>query len=407
VSTPIFDVTGEIYRPAAPYRTVADRRREMLDKVGLIKQRNLATNAPSMAFYAILMAAGVLVMLGLVMVLSASSVTSLHAGDSPWRLFIRQCIWAGFGLICGLVAYRTPYTAWRKFVGPLLLVSYLLMLAPFSPMGISVNGARAWIGIGAFTIQPSEILKLAVLLYCADILQRRQKEIHDIKRTMFPCLAIMGFASFLSFIQKDLGTAIVFAAIMIGVMMMAGIRARNVAGVALMSGLAGAALAMTDERRRMRFTAFLNLEDNKGHYAYQVYQSILSISNGGVTGAGIGQGTGKWGYVPLAHSDFIFAIIAEELGLAGVVVILGGFLALAFFGFQAAISARDHFSALLAGGITFWFVIQAIINIGGVSGLIPVTGLTLPLISYGGSSLLVSMTAIGLLLQVARNMRVS
>ncbi len=407
MSTPIFDVTGEIYRPAAPYRTVADRRREMLDKVGLIKQRNLATNAPSMAFYAILIAAGVLVMLGLVMVLSASSVTSLHAGDSPWRLFGRQCIWAVFGLACGVVAYRTPYTAWRKFVGPLLLVSYILMLAPFSPMGISVNGARAWIGFGAFTIQPSEILKLAVLLYCADILQRRQKEIHDIKRTMIPCLAIMGFASFLSFIQKDLGTAIVFAAIMIGVMMMAGIRARNIAGVAFMSGLAGVALAMTDDRRRMRFTAFLNLEDNKGHYAYQVYQSILSISNGGVTGAGIGQGTGKWGYVPLAHSDFIFAIIAEELGLAGVVVILGGFLALAFFGFQAAISARDHFSALLAGGITFWFVIQAIINIGGVSGLIPVTGLTLPLISYGGSSLLVSMTAIGLLLQVARNMRVS
>lgn len=407
MTTPVFDVTGEIFRPVPSIRSVSQRRRETLDRIGLAKERRLATDAPSMAFYAILIAGGVLVMLGLVMVLSASSVTSLHAGRGPWRLFIRQCLWAGGGLAAAWFAYRTPYSAWRKFVGPLLLVAYVLMLVPFTSMGISVNGARAWIGIGPVTVQPSEILKLAVLLYCADILQRRQKEIMDWKRTLLPCLIVMGLASALTFAQGDLGTAIVFGAIMIGVMMMAGIRAMHVSLIGVMAVVGGLVLAMSSERRRLRFTAFLDIEGNKSVYGYQVYQSILSISNGGITGTGIGQGVGKWGYVPLAHSDFIFAIIAEELGLVGVFAVLGGFLALAFFGFQIAISARDHFSAFLAGGITFWFVIQAIINIGGVSGLLPVTGLTLPLISYGGSSLLVCMTAMGLLLQVARNMRVS
>ena len=407
MTTTMFDTTGEMFKPTPVTTSVAQRRRAVLNKAGIAEQRRLATDAPSMTFYGIMIASGVLVMLGLVMVLSSSSVTSLHAGHSPWRLFAKQCMWAAFGLLAGSVAYRTPYAAWRKLVGPLLGFSYLMMLAPFSPLGISVNGARAWIGFGPVTIQPSEILKLAVLLYCADLLQKRQKEIHDPRRTLFPCLFVMGAASFLSFIQQDLGTSIVFASIMLGVMMMAGMRARQVGALAIATGAVGFLVAMSSERRRLRFTAFLNIEGNKGHYAYQVYQSILSISNGGITGTGIGQGAGKWGYVPLAHSDFIFAIIAEELGLLGVVVVLGGFLALAFFGFQAAISSRDHFSALLAGGITFWFVIQAIINIGGVSGLMPVTGLTLPLISYGGSSLLVSMTAIGLLLQVARNMRVS
>jgi cell division protein FtsW len=162
---------------------------------------------------------------------------------------------------------------------------------------------------------------------------------------------------------------------------------------------------MLTATRRHRWTAFLNLEGTKGHYGYQVWESILSIANGGILGVGAGEGTGKWGYVPLAHSDFIFAIIAEEFGLIGAFGIIGGFLILAYFGIQAAIGARDPFGAVLAGGITTWFCTQAFINIGGVTGAMPVTGLTLPLISYGGSSLFMSMAADGLLLNVARNMK--
>ena len=162
---------------------------------------------------------------------------------------------------------------------------------------------------------------------------------------------------------------------------------------------------MITSSRRNRWTAFLNLDETKGSFGYQVWQSILSISNGGVSGVGVGAGTGKWGYVPLAHSDFIFSTIAEEMGLIGAAVVIGGFLTLVVFGLRAALHAEERFGALLAGGVTMWFAIQAIINIGGVTGSMPVTGLTLPLISYGGSSLLVCMSAAGLLMNVARNMK--
>jgi cell division protein FtsW len=157
--------------------------------------------------------------------------------------------------------------------------------------------------------------------------------------------------------------------------------------------------------RRQRFVAFLNVEGNKGHWGYQVYQSMISIANGGMTGVGVGDGAGKWGYVPLAHTDFIFAIIAEELGFVGAISVIGLFFLFIVFGIQAALGARDAFGALLAGGVTAWFGVQAIVNIGGVTGAMPVTGLTLPFISYGGSSLLVTMAATGLLLNVARHMK--
>jgi cell division protein FtsW len=169
--------------------------------------------------------------------------------------------------------------------------------------------------------------------------------------------------------------------------------------------LAALFLTLVTSSRRNRWTAFLNLDETKGSFGYQVWQSILSISNGGISGVGVGAGTGKWGYVPLAHSDFIFSTIAEEMGLIGVTVVIGGFLTLVVAGLRAALGAEERFGALLAGGITMWFALQAIINIGGVTGSMPVTGLTLPLISYGGSSLLVCMSAAGLLMNVARNMK--
>ena len=157
--------------------------------------------------------------------------------------------------------------------------------------------------------------------------------------------------------------------------------------------------------RSQRWTAFWHLDETKAHVGYQVYQAMISIANGGISGVGVGEGAGKWDYVPLAHSDFIFAIIAEEFGVVGVFAVLGLFLGFVLFGIQAALGARDVFGALLAGGITSWFGVQAFINVGGVTATMPVTGLTLPFISYGGSSLLVSMAAAGLLLNVARNMK--
>jgi cell division protein FtsW len=277
------------------------------------------------------------------------------------------------------------------------------MLLPFVPsLGTSVNGARAWIHVGSMSFQPSELLKLAVLLFCADLLSRRATEMADLRRTLWPCLGVLAAATVLCLLQMDLGSAIVLGAIVLAVAFIGGTPFVPLTLTAGALSVASTAFALSSERRRRRWTAFLDLAGNKDHYGYQVYQSMLSIANGGPTGVGVGAGSGKWGYVPLAHSDFIFAIVAEELGLVGVVAVLGGFLLLTFFGVQVALAARDRFGMLLAGGITTWFAVQAVINVGGVTGMLPVTGLTLPLISYGGSSLLTSLIAAGLLLNVAR-----
>jgi cell division protein FtsW len=205
--------------------------------------------------------------------------------------------------------------------------------------------------------------------------------------------------------QKDIGSATIFGGILLLMCFIAGLPKRHLAYVCGFVAAGAVFVIATSTTARARFTSFLDLEGTKGYRGYQVYQSLLSIANGGPTGVGIGSGTGKWGYVPLSHSDFIFAIIAEELGLVGTVLVLGGFIALVYLGVQTALGARDMYGALLAGGVTAWFGVQAIVNIGGVTGSLPMTGLTLPFISYGGSSLMVSMAAAGLLLNVARNMK--
>jgi cell division protein FtsW len=397
--------TAPIVRPVSSL-SVAERRRATLERTGIASRRRLTSSTPTVAFYGILALTILLVMFGLVMVLSSSSVSMLHAGQSPLRMFNRQLFWATFGAAAMFFTYRTPYLVWKKWAPVIFGFGVALMLLPFVPgWGSSSNGARAWVGNGVYRFQPSEFLKVAVLLVSAKVLADRFKEIHDMRRTFVPIALFLGLACGLCVLQGDLGSAIVFAAIIFGVAFMAGMQMRVLVGSGFLVTLLGVGAVMSSDYRRQRWTAFFNLEETKGHYGYQVYQSMISIANGGLTGVGVGEGAGKWGYVPLAHSDFIFAIIAEEFGLLGVIAVLGMFLGLVLFGIQAALGARDVFGALLAGGITAWFGVQAFINVGGVTATMPVTGLTLPFISYGGSSLLVSMAAAGLLLNVARNMK--
>ena len=205
--------------------------------------------------------------------------------------------------------------------------------------------------------------------------------------------------------QRDLGAAIVLSGIAFTVLYMAGSPVRWIGAAALGAMVGGLGYVLTSSTGISRWTAFLDIEGNREHSAYQVWQSMLSISNGGVTGVGPGAGTSKWGYVPLAHSDFIFTVIAEEFGLIGSSLVIGGFTLITMLGFVVAMRAPDYSGALLAAGITVWFAVQAVINIGGVVGAMPVTGLTLPLISYGGSSLMITLAAAGLLLNVARKVQ--
>lgn len=361
---------------------------------------------PPVAFYALALTVAALVMLGLIMVLSASSITSFHDGESPWQYFSKQLMWAGLGVIALTLTYKVPYLTWRRLAKPMLLVATLGMLVPFVPgLGQSRNGAKAWIVVGGQSVQPSEFMKLALLVYCADLLSTRRARLDDLRATFKPCVYVLLLAAGLTVLQGDLGSAVVITMIALVTMFIGGVPVTPLAGTAAVFAGGGVLFVLSTAYRRARWTAFLDVKGNRGHTSYQVWQAMISIANGGPTGVGVGAGTGKWGYIPLAHSDFIFAIVAEELGLIGSVAVIGGFALITFFGIQVALAAADRFGMMLAGGIATWFSVQAVINIGGVSGAMPVTGLTLPFISFGGSSLMASMAAAGLLLNVARHAR--
>jgi cell division protein FtsW len=358
---------------------------------------------PTGTFYAIAGVVSVLVMLGLVMVLSASAVTEANLGHSPYRVFGKQAMWAGLGLIALVAMVKISYRRWQRLVIPITVLAVAAMLAPFAPhIGASVNGARSWVRVGPLSVQPSEFLKIAVVILAADLLTRRRDDLGDRTATLFPLGLIAAVGAGLCLVQGDLGAAVVLGAIVFGVAWIAGVPLTPLAGMAV-AALGGALLFVVSSPRRLdRFTAFMNVADEKDHLAYQTYQGYLSMASGGLSGSGIGGSNAKLGYLPYAHSDFIFAVIADELGLIGTVAVIGGFAMLVALGVQTAIAAPDRFGMLLAGGIASWFGVQTIVNIGGVVGFLPVTGLTLPFFSSGGSSLLVSMTAAGLLLSVAR-----
>ena len=361
---------------------------------------------PPLAFYGIAVIIAILVALGLVMVLSASSVMSLHTDGSAWTYFVKQLVWSVLGVAALLVTAKVPYHVWRRLIPLALLGSFALMVLVLVPgIGVSVNGSRAWIHFGYFAVQPAELLKFALLLYCADLFARRADRMHEVRATLYPVLVVLAASGVLLMMQPDLGGALVMAAIVLGVAFIAGTPLVPLTATTGLAGVLGLIFVMSADYRRERWLAFLNLAQHKQDAGFQVWQSLIGIASGGVTGVGLGASKLKWGFLPEAHTDFIFAIIAEELGFVGVLAVCGLFCAFGFFGVQIALRAQDRFGMLLAGGVTAWVLTQALINIGGVVGLMPLTGLTLPFVSFGGSSLLVMMAAGGLLLNVARTAR--
>lgn len=387
-------------------RSVSERRILTLQKSGTAAKRKLSLKAPSATYYGIVVIVTFLTLLGIVMVLSSSSVMAFHNGNSPWSLFRRQALWGAIGLLAMVLTYRTPYNDYRRLVKPLMVTAFVLNLLPFIPgIGKEVNGARAWVNLGDLSFQPSELSKLVVVLFCADLIARRHRYLNVFKKTLMPCLIVMSVGAVLSGFQKDYGSALVFVGVVLMICFFAGIPWKWVGALTGVSVLGGAGVILFVGVARKRLTAFMHPLETKGKLGYQVHQSLLSIANGGPTGAGIGQGSSKWGYLPLAHSDFIFAVVAEELGAVGSLAVIGSFLGLVFLGMRVALGAREMFGSLLAAGISGWFAFQSIINIGGATGTLPLTGLTLPFLSAGGSSLMISMAATGVLLNVARNMK--
>ncbi|MBO9596415.1 MAG: putative lipid II flippase FtsW, partial [Cohnella sp.] len=298
------------------------------------------------------------------------------------------------------------YTYWRKWAVPALLICFGMLIIVLIPgIGVVRGGARSWLGIGSFGIQPSEFMKLAMILFLAKLLSERQNQITQFTKGLLPPLGIMGAAFALIMLQPDLGTGTVMIGASILAIYVAGARPAHLGGLALLGVLGLVGLIAAAPYRLQRITAFLDPWQDPLGAGYQSIQSLYAIGPGGLVGLGLGMSRQKYNYLPEPQTDFIFSILAEELGFIGGCLLILLFLMLIWRGMRTAITLTDPFGSLLAIGIVGIFAVQVLINIGVVIGMLPVTGVTLPLVSYGGSSLTLLLTALGILLNLSRYSR--
>ena len=352
----------------------------------------------------LLIVVGLLTVLGLVMVLSASSVQALRNHGSSWYFFNRQLLWVALGTAALIATSRVDYRRWRTIAVPVLGLSMAMMVLVLVPgIGIKVSGSSRWLGGGPFRLQPSELAKLGILLFSADLLARRHDKMRDWRSTTRPVIGFFGLLGVLLLAQPDLGTTLVTGCIVFGVLFLAGTPIAWMGGLGLGAASLTLLLAKIEPYRWRRMTSFLNPFADASNTGYQAAQGRIAMATGGLSGVGLGASRAKWGFLPAAHTDFIFAIIGEELGLLGSLSVLLLFGTFAVLGARAALRAPDRFGFLLAGGITAWVLGQAVINIGAVVGLLPITGVPLPFVSSGGSSLVPMMAGMGMLLNVTRN----
>jgi len=359
---------------------------------------------PLASYQIVLGTTSLLLGIGLIMVLSASSIFALVNYGSSFAIVIRQIIFAVLGIAGAVVAARMPLSLLRKLILPFLLGSVALIGATFIPgVGITVNGNRNWLPLfGGFQLQPSEFAKLALVLWIADLYARRQKYLGTPRYVLTPMVPVAGAVALLVVGQHDLGTAVVIFAVIVGMLWIAGLPGRQM-GAILAALFVGLLVAVANSPHRVeRFLNFTNPQADPDSAGYQSIHGMMALANGGFWGVGLGNSRQKWGSLPEAHTDFILAVVGEELGLLGTLVVLTLFIVLGFAGMRIAMRTREPFVRYAASGITIWLLIQAIINIGMVLGLLPVIGIPLPLISYGGSSLLVTLVALGILLNCAK-----
>lgn len=353
------------------------------------------------ADYAVLVGAvGVLCMAGLLMVLSASSVASLSTFGSPWWYFERQGMYLGLGAVAFLVAQATRLSFWQRMARPALLGTSLALLAVLVH-GRSAGGASRWLGVGPFQFQPSELAKLALVLFAADVLARREGKKGWAYRAG-PVLVAMAAFAILIVKQPDLGTAVVVCAIGTCMLFAAGFPLRWLGLLGAVGGLGGGVLAVSAPYRLARLTSYLDPSAHATTSGYQALQGLAALATGHLAGAGLGQSLASWGYLPNQYTDFIFAVLGQETGFIGSLVVVALFGTIGFVGTRVAWRASSSFESLVAAGVTSWLVLQAIVNIGAVAGVLPVTGVPLPFVSYGGTSLVIELFAVGLLANIAR-----
>jgi len=344
--------------------------------------------------------------IGFIMVYSSSAVRGYIQFDDPYHFLKMELMWAIMGLAAMAISMFVDLRRLRKFVKPALIVAIALLIAVKIPgIGRRVNGADRWIGLGPMSIQPSEVIKLSMVFVMAHILALDPQKIQSFRKGVLPILGLLGVIAGLIMLQPDLGTTLVIAGTTFFMLIAAGARTSHIVSLAgLGLGLVVAAIAAAPYRMR-RIFAFLDPWADPLGKGYQTIQALLALGPGGLFGLGLGQSRQKFLYLPENHTDFIFAMIGEELGFVGASLVILLFFLFAWRGFRVAMRAPDAFMGFLAVGLTAMVSIQAMVNMGVVSGVLPVTGITLPFISYGGTSLVFTMLGVGLLLNISREVR--
>ncbi len=400
--------TGRPPVQRAPRRPVVARPPQDNAVRRLYTRARKAWDRPLTAYYLILGGTLLITVLGLVMVYSASQITALQLSLPGSYFFRKQFLAAAIGTVLLLLASRMPVKLHRALAYPILAGAVFMMaLVQIPGIGVAVNGNQNWISLGgSFQIQPSEFGKLALVLWGADLLARKQDKrlLTQWKHMLVPLVPVAFMLLGLIMLGGDMGTAIILTAILFGLLWLAGAPTRLFVGVLSVAGTIGLLLIKTSPNRMARLQCIGATDPKAGAVdCWQAVHGIYALASGGIFGSGLGASVEKWGQLPEAHTDFIFAVTGEELGLAGTLSVLALFAALGYAGIRVAGRTEDPFVRYAAGGVTTWITAQAVINIGAVLGLLPIAGVPLPLFSYGGSALLPTMFAIGLLIAFARD----
>jgi cell division protein FtsW len=343
----------------------------------------------------------ILLLMGLTETISASSTVEIREQVERFSYFKRQLLGVGLGTIALFVMSRIPYQTYRRHAMSIYLLAVALLILVLV-VGRRAGGATAWLDFGPLSFQPSEAAKFAVIVALAKVMERKSKVLGDWKHFAAPVLALVGTVAILIMLQPDLGTLIIVGAASMAVLLTSTAPLRYVLPLGAGGAGLGVLLAYADPERWSRLTSYLDPWADAGDTGYQVIQSLYALGNGGLFGVGLGASRARWYYLPNAHTDFIFAIIGEETGLVGAMSVIALFTLLTVVGWSIAAKARDQFGKMLAAGIVTWLSLQAVVNIGGVVGALPITGIPLPFVSYGGTAVVISMAVTGVLVNIAQ-----
>ena len=360
-------------------------------------------NSAVTSYYVLLGATALLLVIGLVMVLSSSSVESLDDGHSPYAVFLDQAKYALIGLPLLLGLSRAPVKFFQAIAWPALAVAVAFQLTVFTPLGCGAGGNQNWVCLGGLSAQPSETIKLALAIWLGAVLARKLPLLREWKHALIPAVPVAGIAILVVLAGHDLGTALVLILLVAGALFVAGVPMRMFGLAAVLAGGVTTLLTVTSDNRKDRILSWLSDECDSAGACYQTLHGGWGLASGGWGGLGLGESREKWAYLPAAHNDFIFAILGEELGLIGTLLVLGLFGLLAFAMIRVIRRHPDPFVQITTGAILFWVIGQALVNIAVVIGLAPVIGIPLPLVSAGGSALIMTMAALGVLIAFARS----